>query len=366
MNKKLPIVKFTFNKVMEFQYALIMTSLKDELFCELEEQNIKVDENIIRCIDDIRSKLSSYMRWELKYFFHNYTNFCNGIGQLIFMGFIRENPEVKNINDFITIIENSSESTIFSYVFEFLYYENKNEDIREVYTWDEVKNDLDKIISITKKLTFYHEEMKIKFLECLENAEETKKRFCLLLRQFYNKVYEAIEKDIQKEIAPYIKVYEDEYLSDPEVFSRKYFEKDIRVYENKLIIHISFFRYLGSDYYASKNGTMDEKPEWIVLGSATKNFLGKDSKKERVLDFLKVISDKKRLDIIELLKKEPLYVNEIAEKINMSAATTSYHLTMLQSFCIVDFERYNHRFYYHLNKEKLKELFCEAMDALIN
>jgi DNA-binding transcriptional ArsR family regulator len=50
----------------------------------------------------------------------------------------------------------------------------------------------------------------------------------------------------------------------------------------------------------------------------------------------------------------------------MSAATTSYHLTTLQQLGIVDFERYDHRFYYHLNKDKLKELFNEAMKAFMH
>ena len=55
-----------------------------------------------------------------------------------------------------------------------------------------------------------------------------------------------------------------------------------------------------------------------------------ESDKERVLNFLKAVSDRKRMDIIELLTEKPWYVNEIAEKIGMSAATTSYHITTLQ------------------------------------
>lgn len=361
-DKKYSEFTFMFNNPLELHYALIATSLKEELLEQIGENNLNVVKKPLETLEQMTSKLSSYMKWELNYFFHIYVNSCNGMGQSIFMGYFSDNLMVDNIEEFIRIIEKSDESTMFSYVVERVFYENKNKNIREMYSWDEIKVDLNKMLDVIKQLEFYHENMKEKLIESLENAKETKQRYCMLLKQFYEKIYKPLETEIYELLAPCIKQYEDEFKRSPEKFSRKYFAKDVNVFAAKVNIHISYFKGVGSDYWASSK----EELEWIILGADTYKLSHEEPQKERVLEFLKAISDKRRMTIIELLAEKSWYVNEIAEKIGMSAATTSYHLTNLQELGIVDFERYDHRFYYYLNKDKLRELFNLAMKTYLH
>jgi DNA-binding transcriptional ArsR family regulator len=277
------------------------------------------------------------------------------------MGYLSDNPDVNTVNEMIEVIEKSDECTMLAYVVERMFYENTNKRINEVYNWNTVKNSIDGLLGIIKEIEFFNDEMKQNLIESIENAEETKKRYCMLLRQFYEKVYRPVEEDTFKLISSAMEQYEKEFALNPQKFSRKYFAKDISVFSNAVNIHISYFRCAGSDYWSSREGL-----EWIILGSETSRLFEDEPEKERVLNFLKAISDKKRMIIIELLAEKPWYVNEIAEKIGMSAATTSYHLTSLQELGIVDFERYDHRFYYYLNKDKLKELFNEAMKVYLH
>lgn len=352
---------FVFSKPMEFMYALIATSLMDVFIKDEDGSIIKSEKKLINIVENLKSKLSRYTKSELQYFFHINVDFCSGIGQLIFMGYLKENPEVDTIEKMIKVIEKSDTYTMLLYVVESVFYENQNKSIRDIYKWDDIRNDLNEMLEILKKLQFYDKDMKEKVIECIENAEETKQRYCVLLKLFYEKVYKTIEGEVCDLVDHSIKEYESEFNNDPVKFCRNYFAKDINVFAPKVYIHLSYFRFAGSDYWSSR--LLKEKPEWICLGSATMKYCGEESNKEKVLDFLKAVSDRKRMDIIEFLAEEPRYVNEVAEKIGMSAATTSYHLTTLQELGIVDFERYDHRFYYHLNKDKLKELFNEAMKA---
>lgn len=353
---------FMFNEALEFQYALVAVSLKEYLLEGLEEEHKNIIQNQISLVEDMRGKISSYVKWELQYFFHIYVNSCMGLGQLIYMGYIKDNPDVDTVEEMIQLIEKSDEVSIFSYAVECIFYENKNKSVRELYQWEKVKNNLNDMFNLIKSLEFYNDEMKQKFIECIENPKETKQRYCMLLRQFYNKAYKPIEKEVEKLTISKIKCYENEFKLNAESFCKNYFVKDINVFAPRINVHISYFKGAGSDYWSS----YEENLEWIVLGYCTNSFVEKEPEKERVLNFLKSISDKRRMEIIDLLAEKAWYVNEIAEKIGMSAATTSYHLTSLQELGIVNFERYNHRFYYNLNKDRLKELFNEAMKIYLH
>ena len=353
---------FMFNKPLELLYALIAVSLNDEFLKDIDEKEKRKMKSKIDMVDKMKANLSSYIKWELQYFFQKYIcTYCNGIGVIIYMNYFRHNPEVNTIDKMIEIIEKSDEYTMFSYVIENMFFEKNNKNIQEVHNWDLIKNNPYEMLKIIKELELTDKDMEYQLIEIIENAKETKQRYVMLLKHFYEKAYKPFEEEIYNLIVPAMEQYEKEFLSNPEKFSRKYFVKDISVFGQVVLVHISFFKYSGSDYWASKDGN-----ECIIFGSDTWRYIEEEPEKEKILNFLKSISDKRRMNIIELLAEKPRYVNEIAEEIGMSAATTSYHLTNLQELGIVDFERYEHRFYYYLNKDKFRELFNEAMKIYLH
>lgn len=353
---------FTFSKPLELLYALIAVSFEDELLKDIDEK-VKGDiQNIIDMVDNMKGRLSSYIKWEIQYFFHKYAcTYCTAMGVTIYMTYLNHNPEVNTIEEMLEIIDKSDEYTMISYMVESIFYEKNNKNIHEVYDWDMIKSNPNELLNIIEKLELTDENIKLKLIESIENPKETKQRYIMLLSQFYEKAYMPFEEEIYKTIVPEIEQYEKEFSSNPEKFCRKYFLKDINVFGQVIMIHISFFKYSGSDYWSSRKGI-----ECIIFGSETWRFIKEEPERERILNFLKAISDKRRMSIIELLAEKPCYVNEIAEEIGMSAATTSYHLTNLQELGIVDFQRYDHRFYYYLNKDKLRELFNEAMKIYLH
>lgn len=353
---------FMFSKPLELLYSLIAVAFKGEFFNDIDEKDKVNIQSTIDILESMEGRISSYIRWELEYFFHKYScTYCTTMGVTIYITYLNHNPEINTIEEMFEIIDKSNEYTMLSYVVESIFYDNNNKNIREVYDWNMIQNNPNELLNIIKELELTDENMKDKLRESIENAKETKQRYIMLLKQFYEKAYKPFEEKTYKDIAPVIEQYEKEFLSSPEKFCRKYFIKDINVFGQVVMVHISLFKSRGSDYWSSRKGI-----ECIILGSETWRFVTKELERERILSFLKAISDKRRMSIIELLAEKSWYVNEIAEEIGMSAATTSYHLTNLQELGIVDFQRYEHRFYYYLNKDKLRELFNEAMKIYLH
>ena len=70
--------------------------------------------------------------------------------------------------------------------------------------------------------------------------------------------------------------------------------------------------------------------------------------------FLKAISDPSKLEILKLLKYEKLYASQLAEKLQISNATISHHVSTLLNLNLLTFEKEQTKIYFSLNKEKVQ------------
>ena len=71
-------------------------------------------------------------------------------------------------------------------------------------------------------------------------------------------------------------------------------------------------------------------------------------------ELFKILSVDKRIEIIELLKKEPMSVNVMAEALGVTQSAISQHLRVLKSAGLVRDERQGYWIYYSLNREALE------------
>jgi len=76
----------------------------------------------------------------------------------------------------------------------------------------------------------------------------------------------------------------------------------------------------------------------------------------------KALSDKNRREILEVLKKKDMAVNEIAQNFSFSGATLSHHLTVLKNARLVVSQRQGQNILYSLNTS----VFEEALKKIIN
>ena len=72
-------------------------------------------------------------------------------------------------------------------------------------------------------------------------------------------------------------------------------------------------------------------------------------------DLFKILSVDKRIEIIELLKKEPTSVSALAEALGITQSAVSQHLRVLKGAGLVKDERQGYWLYYSLNKDVLEK-----------
>lgn len=78
-------------------------------------------------------------------------------------------------------------------------------------------------------------------------------------------------------------------------------------------------------------------------------------------EVFKALSDKKRRDILELLKKDSMNAGEISSHFNMSSATISYHLSILKKADLIKEKKYKNFIFYELNASVFEELILIFM-----
>jgi len=76
---------------------------------------------------------------------------------------------------------------------------------------------------------------------------------------------------------------------------------------------------------------------------------------KKTADLFKILSVDKRIEIIEFLKKEPISVNGLADKLGITQSAVSQHLRVLKSAGLVIDNRQGYWIYYSLNKDALEK-----------
>ena len=76
-----------------------------------------------------------------------------------------------------------------------------------------------------------------------------------------------------------------------------------------------------------------------------------------VIEFLKIIGDPTRLDILDLLKGSEKSSLEIKKNLNKSQSTISKHLNMLYDNHLIEYEKKNNIKYYKIKNLNIFNLF---------
>ena len=79
------------------------------------------------------------------------------------------------------------------------------------------------------------------------------------------------------------------------------------------------------------------------------------SAQDKILPVLKALSDGSKFDILCSLMKAPKYNLELAEELNLTAATVSHHMNVLLNHRLVDVEKRDGRVYYTIKKDTIQE-----------
>lgn len=351
-------VEFNSSTVVEFLQSMFFIGAKQDILNIGKEIQFNHDETFINIIEGMEEKLSRFMNQELKYFFG--LDESTSIGYYCIINCLVKNPHIKEVDELIKNIETSDIDTFIYNMTKSFIFDTITKVERERLYKEKAYSELIEIVSTN---TVNGLSIKEKLLESFDNPIETKQRFCLLLKQFYLKSYKLFEMEILNQVEPQKEKYEKLFLENPKFFFTHYTKNDISLYTpEKVHVFPSFMKHAGSTSILRDELNISI----VILGSKNDELYGKKATKERLQKFFKILCDKKRLDIIDLLGQRPHYVREMAEKLNLTSATISYHMNFLYSFDLVCSERDEHRVYYSLNKEKAKSMFDEAVRTLLH
>lgn len=87
--------------------------------------------------------------------------------------------------------------------------------------------------------------------------------------------------------------------------------------------------------------------------------------KKNLLMVLRALSDSSKFEILISLMKSPKYNLELAEELNLAAATVSHHMNVLLTHQLVNVDKKDGRVYYTLSKETLKKITEELNTAFL-
>lgn len=348
--KKLPEpISFTVHPVMEFIYGLNFIANEEALRRFYTDYDFTPSEVFLQSLEDIKSRLSRFVKSELMYFF-DWPDMIHLLGRILL-----EDVSITEVTDFITRLEQLPEQKLHSYVL--------SQSLYGINAGDMEETDSDSLMKLLSSADHKPNEIKEKLTECLQNPAEFKARLCFVMTQFYKNCYEPVEQSILSQSLPVKDRYKKLFAEDPDYFNNEFLGKALDMDLKSFVIHISYFTQIRAWMF-------DVRPQsgigLISLGIHSEHYPRKVFIKAKVQRFVKLLSDKKRFEIVEYLGKRPHYVHELSSELKLTPPTVCYHLNALLDLNLASASRENNKTFYTLNKAAVKELLDNAREVLLD
>jgi len=85
-----------------------------------------------------------------------------------------------------------------------------------------------------------------------------------------------------------------------------------------------------------------------------------------LIEFLKVLADQTRLDILDMLQKKKCTSSEIQIALDKSQSTISQHLKMLSSLNLINYDKINNVKYYRAINVEIFKLLIDIKKFAVN
>jgi DNA-binding transcriptional ArsR family regulator len=190
-----------------------------------------------------------------------------------------------------------------------------------------------------------------------------KTEFIELLEWYYKHIFSA-DLDWIKSKTEKIN---DNYQENIKRYGTKYLENILsKLIDDPLSGEQNYIAF--SYFYETRilNSTLDNGESFYLIGFRFPEIFAADEEGLLgSLEIFKALADETRLHIISLLAEKTMYGNELAEKLNLSNATISHHVSKLIMNKIIQAQKKDNKLYFKLNKNKFKKAVLRAVDNLI-
>jgi len=211
-----------------------------------------------------------------------------------------------------------------------------------IYEYDVANIEIDSLENIIQFLEqgSFKENIKWKIMCLFKQPKEKFQKLAELIHMntnAYKKAINTVSKPLSVLLKDYIDIFDNETSSNFEIAK---ISKDLEVYPTLIFIsaQISLGGYC---FYGLLNHFVMEKVNT------------QSNSVEVLLNRLKALSDKSKLQILISLKESPKYNLEIAEQLGLTAATMSHHMNVLLTCGLVGVTKKHGRIYYHVEQENI-------------
>lgn len=199
-------------------------------------------------------------------------------------------------------------------------------------------------------------------LEFLHYPAEAKLRLVNLLEQ-YVKVFTPYVAELEELDRMEVERSQSACFDNVEEFITNYLKINVKIFAQakKLTLIPNAFSEILTYLIQPEKGQFV-----LIYGTFISKKRMREKRSEEVKQFLKVLSEEKRIEIIKLLAAKPALGSDLAKQIGLTSATASYHMTIMLGIGLIDYERVGQRLHYVLKKEVLKEFLDKAYQELVN
>ncbi len=212
----------------------------------------------------------------------------------------------------------------------------------------EVAGDDDKILSAIRLAdgTTKKNEAE-KFLDYTRSPDAYRSRLADTMRKFLEVAFEPFSEIVQNEIFRQIEADQMLLDSDPDRFFSGYCRTKPEDGLETSRLLISFFDELDIIYI--------DNPSTIIYGRC--RFLMEDSGSIPLEQIYSLLADESRRTILQMLCRKPWFIREIADELNITSATVSYHMSKLSALDLVSYEQGERkRIYYRANRANVDKM----------
>ena len=191
---------------------------------------------------------------------------------------------------------------------------------------------------------------------------ETQLRFRYVVGEFLHRCYLPVEDALREMSRESVEAMTTQFWSEQEMFYAQFLKMESASFKPDVVVHMSPLTEVGCQVWLTPS---DSQCDYVRIGTRTPELIVHHNDRKVVDSFRKVLSDKQRMTIMELLAGRPWYGQELAQQLGISAASISHHMSLLLDLNLVQIERSEHRVYYKLQRRRLKQLFEMLQRSLL-
>jgi len=346
------------NPVFEMLVSLNRIADSDQLESSyFENAGYSPHPRMTEIIEEVKGKLSIFYRQEIAFFFGKPV--CSLLWDFVVC------EGIKEIGELPAKVARLSDEDVLKHLMADALEALCVQDGDICKNWEDIVNLLADREAFEKRLLESEELSSAdlrKALEILRYPAEARQRLVRLLEQ-YAQVFAPYVAELDELDRAEMEKSRDACLSDPEAFVTNYLKINAKILEpaKQMIFIPNAFSEILTFFIQPNRGQFV-----LVYGTFISKKRLREQRSEEIKQFLKVLSEEKRIDIIKSLASKPAIGSDIAKQVGLTSATASYHLTMLLGIGLVDYERIGQRLHYVLKKDVLRDLLDKAYVDLIN